>query len=288
VNRRRFIGALGAAGAGLAAYGWQGEPRRLEVTRHDLDPHPAPGRVPVTIAQITDLHLKRVGRIHHHLAERTAAARPDLVLFTGDSVDRADTLPALGQLLSLFDPATPKYAILGNWERWSGVDVDALARLFAHHGGRLLINETAVHVHHGRRLALTGLDDLVGGRPDYAAAVRNAEPADARLLLMHCPEYRDHLDAEAAGATVGGAVLRLAAEVQPSAFRMMLAGHTHGGQVNLLGFAPVLPRGSGRYVRGWFREPGRLPLYVNRGIGETALPVRLGSVPELAVFTMAV
>ena len=48
------------------------------------------------------------------------------------------------------------------------------------------------------------------------------------------------------------------------------------------------PRGSGRYARGWFREPGQIPMYVSRGIGTSMVPVRLGSVPEVAVFTMAV
>ncbi|HEU0012912.1 MAG TPA: hypothetical protein VFQ45_04475, partial [Longimicrobium sp.] len=69
-----------------------------------------------------------------------------------------------------------------------------------------------------------------------------------------------------------------------SRITLMLSGHTHGGQVNLFGWAPVLPRGSGRYVRGWFRDPGAIPLYVSRGIGTSQYPVRLGSPPELALF----
>lgn len=287
MNRRRFLAALGTAGASLAAYARFGETRRLELTRHALDARPAPGRVPITVAQVSDLHLQRIGTLHHHLADRLARARPDLVLFTGDSIDRADRLPVFAQLLALFGLRVPSYAILGNWEHWGGVDLDALARLFASHGGRLLVNETAVHLHRGRRLAITGLDDLVGGRPDLLAAVRGAEPADARVLLAHCPAHRDRLrdDVE---VRVGGALVRPGVDVDALGFRMMLSGHTHGGQVAFLGAAPVLPQGSGRYVRGWFREPGEIPMYVSRGIGTSVLPVRLGSVPEVAVFTLAV
>ncbi|HSU17892.1 metallophosphoesterase [Longimicrobium sp.] len=222
------------------------------------------------------------------MAEQVAAARPDLILFTGGSVDRRDALPAFREFLSLLDPATPKYAILGNWDRWSGIDPSALGELYARFGGRLLVNETAVHLHRGRRLALTGLDDLLAGRPDLRAAVRGAEPADARLLLMHCPEYRDALDRDAAAQMVGGSLIAPGAGVQAREFRAMLSGHTHGGQVAFFGAAPVLPPGSGRYVRGWFRDAGQVPLYVSRGIGETGLPVRFGSVPELAIFTLAV
>jgi predicted MPP superfamily phosphohydrolase len=287
VNRRRLIASsLGAAGALLAADAGLVEPRRLEVTRHDL--HPLPGRERLTLAQITDLHLKRVGGLHHRIAAEVASARPDLILFTGDSVDRPNALPAFREFLSLLDPATPKYAIMGNWDRWSGIDPVALGEMYARFGGRLLVNETAVHVIRGRRIALTGLDDLIAGRPDLRAAVRDPEPADARLLLMHCPEYRDALERDAAPQMIGGSLIAPGAAVQAREFRAMLSGHTHGGQVAILGAAPMLPPGSGRYVRGWFRDAGQVPLYVSRGIGETGLPVRFGSVPELAIFTLAV
>ena len=287
MNRRRFLAALGAGGASLAAYARFGEPRRLDVSRHVLDPASAPGRIPITIAQVSDLHLQRVGAIHHHVAARLAEARPDLVLFTGDSIDRAEKLPVFAEFLALLDPRIPSYAILGNWEHWGGVDLDALARLYARRNGRLLVNETAVHVHRGRRLAVTGLDDLVGGAPDLGRAVRGAEPADARILLAHCPAHRDRLR-DARELRIGGALIRPGVDVDSLGFRMMLSGHTHGGQVAILGMAPVVPEGSGRYVRGWFLDPGEIPLYVSRGIGESVIPVRLGSVPEVAVFTLAV
>ena len=63
----------------------------------------------------------------------------------------------------------------------------------------------------------------------------------------------------------------------------MLSGHTHGGQVTFGGWAPVTPVGSGRYVAGWYRGSA-IPLYVSRGLGETALPIRFGCPPEIAVF----
>lgn len=65
---------------------------------------------------------------------------------------------------------------------------------------------------------------------------------------------------------------------------LMLSGHTHGGQIAVGGWAPLVPPGSGRYVRGWFRGDGAPPLYVSRGIGTSVLPLRFGATPELAVF----
>lgn len=286
MNRRRFLAALGAAGAALAADARFVEPRRLQLTRHALDPRPSPGRLPVTLAQVSDLHLRRLGSIHHHVADHLARVRPDLILFTGDSIDRAEKLPVFAEFLALLDPRVPSYAILGNWEHWGRVDLDALARLYARHNGRLLVNESAVHLHRGRRLGITGLDDLVGGRPDLFAAVRHAEPADARVLLAHCPAHRDRLWADQAEVRVAGTRVRPGVDLDALGFRLMLSGHTHGGQVAFFGAAPVLPPGSGRYARGWFRDPGEIPLYVSRGIGTSMLPVRFGSVPEVAVFTM--
>lgn len=281
MNRRRFLalsGAATAAGAlSLGGYAGLVEPRRAGFTRHRVNARTSPAQREVTFVQVTDLHLDRVGAMHRRIAARVNAIRPDLLLFTGDSVDRRDRLGELRSLLALLDPRTPKYAILGNWEHWSGVDLGELADVYHRANGRLLVNESAVHDADGRALALTGLDDLVGGRPD-TRAVDTAPDADAHLLLAHCPEHRDRLMVPGLGAPPR--------PIDTGRITMMLSGHTHGGQVNVLGWAPVLPRGSGRYVAGWFRDPGAVPLYVSRGVGTSVMPVRLGAPPEVAVFTM--
>jgi predicted MPP superfamily phosphohydrolase len=66
----------------------------------------------------------------------------------------------------------------------------------------------------------------------------------------------------------------------------MLSGHTHGGQVAPFGRPLYRPRGSGRYVSGWYRDADRVPMYVSRGIGTSVVPIRLGAVPEIAVFDL--
>lgn len=287
MSRRRFLG-LSAAGTAAAAIGVGGyaslvEPRRVRFTRHVAKPRTSPAQREVTFAQVTDLHLQHVGGMHRRMAARVNALRPDFVLFTGDAVDRPGKLGELRSLLALFDPRTPKYAILGNWEHWAGVDLDELASLYRAVNCRLLVNDFAIHEIGGRSIRLTGLDDLLGGKPDPARALAGPADADAHLVLAHCPEHRDRLgptpppvafkQASPPSATFAGATL-------------MLSGHTHGGQVNLFGWAPILPQGSGRYVRGWFRDAGQVPMYVSRGIGTSMAPVRLGAPPEVAVFTM--
>jgi uncharacterized protein len=230
MTRRRFL-ALSAGGAAAALVGGGGygalvEPNAVRFTRHVARPRTRPKQREVTFVQVSDLHLQHVGAMHRRIAARVNAIRPDFVLFTGDSVDRRDRLGRLAELLSHFDPRTPKYAILGNWEHWSGVDLDELAAVYRAANCRLLVNESAVHQADGRTVLLTGLDDLVGGRPDPAAAMAGAPRADAHLLLAHCPEHRDRLGDVPAPTTFQSAP---AAAPDLTRVALMLSGHTHAG-----------------------------------------------------------
>ncbi|MFN8967247.1 MAG: hypothetical protein ACK5XR_00570 [Pseudanabaena sp.] len=74
--------------------------------------------------------------------------------------------------------------------------------------------------------------------------------------------------------------LRILSEYKP---QYMLSGHTHGGQLSFFGIAPILPPRSGKYVSGWYQN-NAIFLYVSRGLGISILPIRIGSVPEIAYF----
>jgi predicted MPP superfamily phosphohydrolase len=262
MNRRRFLAAF--AGGAFVATGVDAfavEPARVTVTRHRFGSGDGPV---LRLVQLTDLHLHGVGG---HEAEVAAAARelePDLVLCTGDMIEREQDLDLLDAFLGLLDSGTPKLGIYGNWERWAGIAPLRLGEVYGGHHGRLLVNETFVGRHAGRAYAITGLDDLVRGRPDLARATAGVDRGPNHLLLEHCPAFRDAIP-EGLG---------------PS---WMLAGHTHGGQITLFGWAPFRPRGSGRYVEGWYRD-ARPPMYVSRGIGTVGIPARLGAPPEVAAF----
>lgn len=281
ISRRRFL-ALGAAGVALAGVDALAiEPNRVSVSRHVLGP--SSGAAPLRIVQLSDLHLQRVDAHAERIARCVHEASADIVLLTGDSVDRQDRLPELSAFLHLLDARTPKYAILGNWEHWARVDLAALERLFAAADCRLLVNETAELRHHGRRLLLTGLDDLTGGRPDLAGALRGVEPRADHLLLAHSPAYRDRMGLELRERSVTDGRIRGEVDLSRYAFRYMLSGHTHGGQIAPFGWAPLRPPGSGRYVSGWYRDAWP-HLYVSRGLGTSVIPARVGAPPEVAVF----
>ncbi|WP_227768009.1 metallophosphoesterase [Hymenobacter sp. 15J16-1T3B] len=268
VTRRSFLrSGLGLAAGGVLADGVGFERLCIGIDGHELPQNAGP-KLGLRVVQLADLHLQRVHAGLRALCRELSALQPDLILFTGDAVDRADKLPELAHLLGLLPAATPKIAVLGNWEYWGRVDPRALARLYAAHGGRLLVNESVTLPLGRHTVAITGLDDLLGGRPDYERALQSFQPADRHLVLTHCPEHAD--------------TIRASYQAQPP-IDLILSGHTHGGQVNLLGFAPLRPPGSGRYVRGWYAEQ-LPPLFVSRGIGTSVLPLRLGARATAEVF----
>lgn len=264
-SRRRFLrrtGFLAAAVPAAAAIdGLLVTPRRLVAS--DITAGTGLTGDRLRVVQVSDLHIHRLGGLERRLLEALHAAPADVVVITGDALDRADRLPVLDRLLGDFPRGPRTFAILGNWEHRCGVDLEALDRTYRRHGIELLVNRSVEVTHHGGRVRITGLDDFVGGHPDARAALATAAPLPGHLLLAHCPIARD--------------ALALPSEHAAS---LVLAGHTHGGQVAPFGVATVLPPGCGRYVAGWYRDAGP-PMYVSRGIGTSLVPVRIGATPEL-------
>lgn len=270
-NRRRLLFGAGAVAvpAAVAVDGLLVTPRRLVTTTHVIA-GPDAGGPTVRIVQVTDLHMTTVGGLNETLLERLHEAKPDLIVLTGDMIERPEHLAALDTFLGQL-PDVLTFAVLGNWEYWSGVPTETYRRLYDAHAIELLVNRSTLLApgtigRQARPLRITGLDDLAAGRPDPHGSLDSAETCPHHLLLAHCPASRD--------------ACPLPAEHAPS---LILSGHTHGGQIAPFGLAVVLPPGSGRYVAGWYRDGGP-PLYVCRGIGTSMLPVRIGATPELAVF----
>jgi predicted MPP superfamily phosphohydrolase len=260
--RRALLLGAGALGLGaLVAEGVILAPRRLTVSHHTVGDE-AGGPDPVRLAVLTDLHLGRVGGFQRELATAVEEAGPDVLLFVGDSVDDPAALPILAEFLALLPPGPRRFATLGNWEYWGGVDLTALRRTYEAGGTDLLVNE-GVRLSPGA--ALYAVDDPLAGSPDLGALPPAPERPDT-LLLSHCPVFRDRL--------TGDRAERISA---------VISGHTHGGQVAVGRWAPLLPPGSGGYVSGWYRDGPAPDLFVSRGLGTSMVPLRLGAPPELAI-----
>jgi uncharacterized protein len=279
LSRRRFLSLAPVAGVALALAGeaFVREPNEVVVTRRVVRERSAPSDVPITIAHLSDLHLSEIGARERRVAELLARFPPSVLLITGDSIDHEGTLQVLDAFLGQLDPKLPKFAVLGNWEYFSRVHLPALQNTYERHNCHLLINESVRARIGGAELLVTGLDDWLAGKPDMQAALASTAPHPNHVLLAHCPVQRDLL------------VHGIGPETDPRTRgsdgpmpQLVLSGHTHGGQVNLFGWSPWRPKGSGRYVSGWYPGAQAPDLYVSRGIGTVEIPVRLGASPELA------
>lgn len=267
MSRRTFLksfvrGAV-AAGSLLALHCAVVEPRWLEVTWHEIS---VPGLPPsldgYTIAHLTDLHTHHFGLLEAQVIEALVGCQPDLVVMTGDMVESFEDLDAFTRFLTELAPLrVPMIATLGNWEHSVAGLIERLQEIYNAFDVRLMINEN-LRLSSGLEVAAT--DDSSTGFADLGAALAGISTQPGRIFLTHAPG------------------IFYAQQVYDMPFDLVLAGHTHGGQVRLGSWRPVT---SGRYVAGYYDTMlGRA--YVSRGIGTTNLPVRLMCRPELPIFRL--
>lgn len=273
ISRRQFLtrGAATMFGAALlgGGYVWQGEPNWLDITRMELALKNLPSAFAGTrLVHFSDVHLgfNKDSRDLAQLVAHIKEAEPDIICFTGDIVDsNAEDLEDSVALLAELSAPLGKYAILGNHDY---KNTELLASLLQSAGFRLLRNQSYLIKQGGAVMAVAGLEDMLQSRPDPEAALKGIPEGTCTLLLMHEPDYADM------------------AEGYP--FDLQLSGHSHGGQIRLpfVG-APYTPYGSLKYISGlYYTEKNAMPVYVNRGFGETYMPFRLMCRPELTVLTL--
>ena len=267
ISRRRFLGlAGGMLGAAVGADACFIEPKDVEVTRHNV---PTQGLDPaldgIRIAQVTDVHLPANGAAAGAVLSHLRRERPEVVVLIGDMTERADALPEVAAFAAAARGTVATFATLGNWEYHSGAASDA-AEAYRGVGVELLVNARREVAVGGASLVVVGLDDPVLGTPDIVRARAGLSAGRPEVWLIHAP----------------GFVGRLRSEARPA---MVLAGHTHGGQIRLPLVPPITPTGSGRFVAGWYRDTFS-PLYVSRGVGTAAIRARFRCPPELPIFTL--
>ncbi|MHC4471542.1 MAG: metallophosphoesterase [Planctomycetota bacterium] len=249
----------------VPALRWIGRHLRGEATLTDVDfelSRGGPGLDGLTIAFVSDLHLGNfMERAEvESLFARIAARRPDILALGGDLVEhRPDELALLHEALG---PRPPLgiFAIPGNHEHRSP-SLRPWVRALEPLGVQVLLNRGVAIVKGGDRLWLAGVDDLSRGAPDLDRALEGREEGDPVVLLAHEPDF--FREAVRAGVDV------------------TLSGHTHGGQIAIRGWTPVRHTKYG-YWRGRFEEGGS-SLYVGRGAGTTALPIRIGAPAEVPI-----
>ena len=215
-----------------------------------------------TILHLSDLHADMSAGAMAEVAKLVSGLRYDICVLTGDY--RALTFgpyhPCLHEILRLREVLSGDiYGVLGNHDTILMVpDLEQM-------GIRMLLNEHVMIERHGRQIFLAGIDDAHFYRVDNIEKAAGDMPQDAfSILLSHTPEtYR---------------------QASPAGFDLLLAGHTHGGQICLPGGTPImlasaLPRSMGR---GPWKYQG-MAGYTSVGAGSCGVPVRFNCPPEITL-----
>ena len=238
LSRRRFLAALGAAVvcspfAAATDAKWI-EPTRLKIRRLRV----GNGKPTHRFVHFTDLHHKGDRKYLQKVINVINSLTPDFVCFTGDIVEDQEFLMEALEALSRIK--SPTFGVPGNHDYWSRISFEPVFKSFAATGGAWLLDEA--------RTTANGKINIIGTSCSHAnQALSPLNPSMKNILLFHYPMWAKKL---------GG-----------QKFDLMLAGHSHGGQVRIPFYgAPVLPYGVDEYDLGLFQTKSG-PLYVNPGIG---------------------
>lgn len=272
MNRRLFLKSAAAAVPATAfagtCYGFY-EAGNVAVDRQTF----ALPRLPAafkntTIAFLADIHHGPYVDLDFVAAvvRTTNLLRPDLIVLGGDYSlrDAKYIAPCLDVFAGLAAPMGV-VGVLGNHDYWHGVRETKAAMKAAK--VTELTNSGVWFEKAGDRFRVGGVDDLWCGTIDANAALGDATASDSCLLVSHNPDVAETLDDRRVG--------------------LVLSGHTHGGQVAFPGIgAPWTPSKYGqKYLRGRVQAP-HTQVYVSRGLGMSAVPVRIGSRPEINLITL--
>jgi uncharacterized protein len=282
-SRRRFLSssvALPGVAISIGAGGAFEGASEFAVRRVELQIRNLPqGLDGFRIGQISDVHIGDFVR-PQYLARAVDAmndAHVDLQVMTGDLIDDLSLLDATFAALGRCRAPHGMLAVLGNHEKFRGLGsvLDAYARHRDSGPVRLLVDENIVLDQRGVPLRVVGVDFPMRGtarvsrqeerdalmRVSAEKAFRGVAPGETVLCLTHHPEFFPFAAERGAAVT--------------------LAGHTHGGQVAVLGRALLQTY---RYMRGHYRR-GAGQLYVSSGTGHW-LPFRLGVPTEVTILTL--
>lgn len=203
--------------------------------------------------------------------EKLISLAPDLVLLGGDlTTSGVDEFDRFAPAFRLLRAPLGVFAVMGNHEYYTRRP-DTLRRRVEEHGIRFLDNRSVVLQRGGARLLLAGIDDLWEGRPDLDAALRDAgrhsgsEAAPPVVLLSHNPDV--FFEAARRGA------------------HLILSGHTHGGQIRIPGWPPLIRQSYYGLHAGRYATDGA-ELIVSRGLGADGLPIRIGCPPEAVLLRL--
>lgn len=276
-RRRRWVGCLASGMLGLAIWTVIIEPRWVAAREMPLQIADWQGPAGLKVVVASDWHLTenslwRVTTVDRarRIVQAINAAQPDVILLPGDFIaaplaelaESALSEREVAQVLGGLKARLGVFAVLGNhdWVNDGATMVTELRQVGIH-----VLQNDATPL--GRSaLWVVGVGDHSTGHSKPAAAMRQVPVGAQVLALMHDPASLTAL---------------------PSVQGLVVAGHTHGGQVYLPGYGALITRSAAprQWAYGWVTH-GTNRMYVTSGIGVSILPVRFNMRPEWVMFTV--
>jgi len=271
---RIVFGAIVFLVAGMVFWGFLIEPGRLVVREQTIHIDNWPQQLDgLRIAVLSDIHADNWfvdDKKLRTIVERTNQLQPELIVILGDfmssngRVTRRVEPEHFGVILKDLHAPLGVYSVLGNHDWWySGIQV---RRNLENNGIQVLENEVIHFDVRGTQLWLVGLADLWTRRQAIADTIAMVPEGAPVIALTHNPDIFPDL---------------------PQRVPLLLAGHTHGGQVRfpLIGSVVESSNFGDRYIKGHVFENNH-HLFVTTGIGTSIVPVRFGVPPEIVVLTI--
>jgi len=248
----------------------------IEVRHYQIE-SPSLGRVlaGLKVAHLSDLHLKEIGLREKKVLEILKKEKPDLIFVTGDFISFKNRYEPSMDFFDELEARFGVFAVLGNTEYSN----ESGSCILCHEGKsknlrkkqnlNFLRNSFFPLKINGRILNIVGVDGPYKKKSDLTTALKGVNLENPILLLAHSPEIFE--------------------ETSNSSIEFVLCGHTHGGQFFITKYLPKLfplMDSTLDFTEGFFQK-GKTLMYVNRGIGTSLLPFRLGVKPEITFFTFS-
>ncbi|ODA17545.1 metallophosphoesterase [Geobacillus thermoleovorans] len=225
------------------------------------------------ILQLSDLHLEKLSITPDDLYGKLKGEAIDLIALTGDFLDREESIAKLGPYLAALNALKPTYgmyAVFGNHDYvLQGEPFERLKATLEAHGCVVLQNETKTITVNGQTVNIIGIDDFYTGRSDIEKAYAGVKDG-INLVLTHDPDIVPHM--------------------KDYHFDYLLSGHFHGGQIHwpkpyhLAKMSKTLTERN--MIKGYHEWEGK-PFYINEGLGQTGVNIRIGSKPEVTLHLLA-
>lgn len=255
----------------LVGYAFKIEPTRLVVHTYDL--HENKGQA-LKVVQLSDIQVSETYTVNqlNALVEKVNQLSPDIIVFTGDLFENFSAFQhkqEVTESLSKLKATVGKYAVWGNRD-YGGGAFKIYEDLLTNSGFTLLSNRGVnVTVLNGKKLFIGGLDDGLLGNPDADQLLSTMDvDYDYQIVLMHEPDMADLL--------------------KDTSINLILAGHSHGGQIKIPFIKTKTTALAEKYNDGFYtiNKSTGMQLYVNTGIGTSRIPARFMVPPEISVFNI--